>query len=363
MSKLQGNGMAVLLLLGMALPAKGQTVAEIREHYVALLRRTTLLKARYDSESKAHLATFFVDTIRAGTIILYAIPSMRAVARIGADSAWLLLSRIYGRWADSARNARLLVSRLQMTGGEPSRDQALADGLGASIVGISEPVRADQITRGTLAIVSPLIYGRADGVLKRWLPWIYPDTVLRLHADAMYEELATTPWSAARRCYSGDLTACRLSLGVTRVDPATGWYNAMDRRVYVAQVLHGTSEAARDCVDAGDDAACIASLKRAPGGAPEPPLGDQARQFLLALAINAGGPRAFERLMAHPQEPLDARIEAAADIPLDSLITRWRDQILAGHPKTVAADSQAAWAAVAWGIALTIVALRSTRWR
>ncbi len=349
---------AILLHLGAPRPAIAQSSAEYGKRYAALMHATSKMNAYFDSASKHRLVPGSIDTIRVGALVVLTAPSLRSRARAAADSAWGLLTRVFGAEAALASGTPLLLESA-----DRGDSGSLASAVNATVVQVPKTANVMLVARGMLATLGPAIYGHADNELKRWLPWVYADTVLRLHLDAVYEELATSPWSAGQACFEGNFVACRLALGISRVDPVTGWYNAADRRRYVQHVLAPSTTAARDCVDGGDDQACIVSLKRAPGGSPGPPLGAQARQFLLALAINAGGQRSYERLIAGAGGPLEDRIAAAANLPIDSLVSRWHAQVVAARPKTVAADARAAWAAVAWGVVLMVVALRSTRWR
>jgi hypothetical protein len=354
---LRAAGVLTLLLPATARLAAAQSTADYARRYRALQQATAQLNAHFNSASQHRLVPGSIDTIRTGALVVYVAPRMRALARAASDTAWRMLTRIFGKHAAVASATPLLLESADQ------QDNAALVNVVNTAVRVPGGTTAAQITRSILDAIASPIHGNADEELKRWLPWVYTDTILRFHEDALYEELATSPWSAARECFAGDRVACRRALGITRVDPATGWYDATDRRFYVAHMLGTSGTAARDCVEGGDDEACIAMLQRAPGGSPVPPLGAQTRQLLLALAINAGGPQAYERLIAHAGEALENRLAMAANLPIDSLVDHWRARIIAGRPQTVAADARAAWAAVAWGVVLMVVAMGSTRWR
>ena len=347
-----------LAILGIVPALPGQSATDYGQHYQNLRQASARLDAYFDSASRRRIVPGSIDTIRAGALVVYTVPAFRARARIATDSAWLILMRIFGRSAALAGGTPLLLES------SVERDSSSLVGIvNGSPVQLPTGTPVAQVTRGLINVIGPMIYSHADGELKRWLPWIYGDTIIQLDLETAYEELAASPWSANRGCFGGSLVACRRALGITQSDPATGWYDAPDRRYYVAHVLLSASSAARDCIRDGDDQACIASLKRAPGGAPQPPMGVVARQFLVALAINAGGAEAYDRLTAHADEPIETRLSAAAGMPIDTLVSRWRAAIVAARPITVAADARAAWAAVAWGVLLMGIALRSSRWR
>ena len=347
-----------LVIVVIARAAPGQSTAEYQQHYQRLRQASAQLDAHFESVSRVRVVAGSVDTSRAGALVVYATPEFRARAHIATDSAWLMLTRIFGGKASLAGGNPLLLESSER------HDSASLEGVvNGSLVELPAGTPVAQVTHGLVNVIGPVIYSHADVELTRWLPWIYGDTIIRLNLGSLYEELATSPWSASRGCFGANLLACRRALGITPDDPATGWYDATDRRNYVAHMLVPPTTATRDCIRDGDDQACIASMNRAPGGAPEPPLGAQARQLLVALAIIDGGAEAYDRLIDHAGQPIEARIGTAAGVPIDTLVSRWRARILAIHPKTVAADARAAWAAVVWGVLLMVVALRSSRWR
>jgi len=117
------------------------------------------------------------------------------------------------------------------------------------------------------------------------------------------------------------------------------------------------------CTRDGDDSSCIQLMRGPVGTEIAPPFSVHVRQLLLTMAIEAGASGAFDRLIRTEGQPLDARLAAASGLPIDSLVSQWRARVLSAHPKTVAADERAAWAAVCWGVLLIGVALRSSRWR
>ena len=218
---------------------------------------------------------------------------------------------------------------------------------------------ADRIVTG----VSPTIYRTTDQRLQDWAP--YPNvSILEANTVALYAELATSPWRTARECFIGRLDECRRALGISGEDPVLDWFDATDRRHYVEEYLlylPGAQARYAACTS-NDDAACIALMRLAPRE-PDPPLGITTRVLLLALALDVGGRNAFDRLLDNPARPLEVRLAAAAGIPVDSLIGRWRSRVLAVRPKTVAADERAAWGAIVWSVLFALAALRSTRWR
>jgi len=350
------RGVIAALFLGASGTAQAQTAAEFRQRLEALSR-----SSRQISETLATLNSSrapLVDTIRTGGLLVVAARSVSGRARAGVDSAWERLARTYGTRANAAAGTPIVLQYEDQVEGELPFDQA--KGIGVPIpISAGVDLVADRIVTGA----SPTIYRTADQRLQDWAPHPNP-SILEANTVALYAELATSPWRAARECFTGRLDGCRRALGISGEDPVLDWFDATDRRHYVLEYLKylPASESRLAACTGNDDAACIALMRLAPHVA-APPLGATTRALLLALALDAGGRNAFDRLLDNTAQPLEVRLAAAAGIPVDSLIGRWRSRVLAIRPKTVAADERAAWGAVVWSVFFALAALRSTRWR
>ncbi len=238
-------------------------------------------------------------------------------------------------------------------------------------------MRLSSIGQDSLAEVIAAVAGRgywagADSVLRGWRE--SSDPVWRIgeaSLEPLYEQLVTSPWTVPRRCFQGDLASCR---GLLALDPAAhvllASYTPEEREVMVARAVGYASvrvpaEKIGACTSRHEAARCADVLVEtfpAPwshGGA----LGPPGRQALLALALEMGGAGAFDTLVASASAPMGARLARTAGVSVDSLVTRWRNAILAARPRTVTVTPAGGWAALGWATLLGLMALGSSRWR
>jgi hypothetical protein len=185
----------------------------------------------------------------------------------------------------------------------------------------------------------------------------------------VYVALVTAPSPAARRCYTGDVAACRIALGFVPVaDAVVEWYDAPRRQAIVRdlgdiyQVQRGPRQV-RACLDEGSDADCLAILQRVPPAAVPPPLPTAARFSVVRTAIALGGRSAYARLLTSPGRPMEDRLATAAGVSPDSLLGTWHAAVMAARPRPVTVEPGGGWMALAWGVAFGLLALRSSRWR
>jgi hypothetical protein len=181
--------------------------------------------------------------------------------------------------------------------------------------------------------------------------------------------MVLAPWRSVRSCYLGDLTRCRVALGLARdSDPANRWFDAAERRDVVSGLINydhvRRQRLATDrCLTLKSDEACIAILRSLPPTIPLPlPLPHATRLTLVRQAIDLGGRGAYSRL-ARGVGSIEERLASAAGVGADALIAGWRRDILAAPPQTVTFTAAAGWSAVGWVTLLALLGLRSTRWR
>ncbi|MGQ0702058.1 MAG: hypothetical protein ACT4PM_02865 [Gemmatimonadales bacterium] len=98
-------------------------------------------------------------------------------------------------------------------------------------------------------------------------------------------------------------------------------------------VVTGTGRAQRGCV-AGRLADCAYTLGIGPPAIAEPGGGYIAfvRPDLLLIALELGGRDAWQRLRAAPGDSVAPLLAEAAQMPIDSLLARWRAAVLALRP-------------------------------
>jgi hypothetical protein len=92
-------------------------------------------------------------------------------------------------------------------------------------------------------------------------------------------------------------------------------------------------------------------------------LGYDARATLAHFALRLGGRDAYHRLLASSTMPMADRLAVAAGTSLDSLVARWRAQVIASRPATVLLPTWAFAVALGWTAFFAICGLRSSRWR
>jgi hypothetical protein len=128
-------------------------------------------------------------------------------------------------------------------------------------------------------------------------------------------------------------------------------------------LVTGTGRGQRACVG-GDVQACAVTLdtRRSTDTAVGGPFATTLRANLLRTAIDIGGPGAWGRFRDAGTAEVEPALVAAARIPLDSLITRWRTQLLALRPNTSPVTTSRVLLAIGWTIVALAGALGAARW-
>jgi len=274
--------------------------------------------------------------------------SLASQARPAVDSAWTVIDSTFGN------SAAFLAQRTF----------ALKDSVVPMVVLPGEIATSPW---SLLGIAVHLIDQRADSGLTSWLFGEFSPTPLdHVRWDLLYVELAATPWSRIQECYADHLRSCRLALGLDgREDPITQWYDAEDRRRFVAAASGDPKFEGqrRLCLAQGIEATCTQAFRAINRGPLPPPLDAYARVSLLQMAITLGGRNAYDRLMAGRGQPIAIRLGLAARLPTDSLVEGWRRRIMSSRPTAVPLTARGAWMSVTWCLILGLLALRSSRWR
>lgn len=366
------KGIALILLLAGAGRLAGQTETQVRRRIALLeqaLARNTATLARADSGRRSSVP---LDTLRAGALTVITTRATAPMVRQVIDHAWRILDQTYGSAATVLSRYPLPVQIVGRTGEILPMRPSPGSGLRGVTLNAILPTGADSgtVLRALLFQSSLALGAMRDSALTAWLhvnftpPWPRDDRL-----ELTYIDLVTSPWSHARTCYLGDLTACRRALGLSgREAPILEWYDAPDRRRLVRDRPYSSFDRTagvqyQRCLNGGPDTACVAAIHASRFFTLDTPLQAPARLSLLQAALTTGGRGAYERLLAGAGRPLDERLAFAAGIPTDSLLSRWRAAVLAARPKTVAFATRQAWAAVIWGVLFGFLAMRSTRWR
>ena len=119
----------------------------------------------------------------------------------------------------------------------------------------------------------------------------------------------------------------------------------------------------RDCVN-GDVTSCrfAVDLEHAPATRIGSIYSPDLRADLLYYALDLGGTDAWTRLRNAPGAGMPAKLAAAAQMPIDSLLARWRTSLLALRPAKAVLGGESALVALAWSLVLLLTALGASRW-
>jgi hypothetical protein len=281
--------------------------------------------------------------------------------RQAAERAWPVIDSLYGSAAEDLPQHPYIFRAVDPDSGV--RRTVLH-------VGVEVPWDLDVRATTTLLLttVTPPSF---DPVLADWLgaalrPTLRPQD----ERAAVFVQLVTAPSDAVRACFLGDIARCK---DVLQVGDSTGllsrWYVTPAEREdlvigsFTDYFARGaTALPLQKCRQHRDDA-CTALLQSLPPGTLPRPLAQAARLLLVREALSAGGRDAYRRLVARPTAPIAARLSSAAQMDIDSLVTRWRNTVLAARPVPVILPWWASVAAIGWTAFFGFCALRSSRWR
>jgi hypothetical protein len=347
-------------------PLVSQSTAALQSRADSLLRewRQANVFAAVQDSLRAAQRIAGRDTIRVGSLTILANPSPLPLAQAAAQ-AWVEIERFYGPVAQELVRQPVIIQAV-----DPDT-ATLTSGPGG-VLRIPWDQEQSQLVR---ALVGTADLGSLDRGLRDWLggpvtPWLDLKPLL----GRVYVRLVTTPSQAVHHCFAGDLSACRDALSLTdTADRITRWYGPEERRYLVATQLalfqssgllarQGRDAEFHSCA-AGNDSGCLDLLMAFSPGATPPPLDYGARYTLLATAVALGGREAFSRLLASPEESIGRRLAEASLVTQDSLVARWRADVLAARPKPVSLPPWGPLIAIAWAGVFTGCALRSSRWR
>lgn len=342
--------------------AWAQDAAALRRRVARL--ESALRAAEIDarrSDSLARDRTRYTEIISIGALRVWATPELRAATHAAMQRIWPLVDSTFGSAVNQLATHPIAVVR-------GAGDRYAAPREARSIV-FTTGSGADLDQRLTWAAASTMA-GMQDSALATWLHGILvPMQDLERELRATYVALVTAPSPAARRCFQGDLSGCRMVLGLTSAaQVAEHWYDGTRQRAIV-QDMEYLDEVRRlpmlyeSCVTDRVDADCKAVLDRvSPVSLPDP-LPAAARITLTRVALASGGRDAYRRLQAGPTRSIETRLAGAAAVAADTLLSAWHRRVLAARPQAVGVTPSTGWGALAWVVMLAVFALRSSRWR
>jgi hypothetical protein len=351
--------------LGFRGTARAQTVAEQQARVVRLQARLSILEAAQAARDSAARASRQLDTMVVGGLTVVTDSSRSPALRAAAAAVWQALVASLGATPAALRGSVIYVRF-------GARNESWADLLrsGAQFVEPDMGSRGEILRRRLLVAAGATLAGRAGSALSIW-----SGGTLGLHTDPAASfsraaiELVTTLSVRARGCNTGSAADCALALGITPVsDPLREWYDAGDRQALVRRDVgyerrpRASASTVDDCLQRGNDEACIASLQQAWEGRPHAPISTEAAVSVLHTAARLGGAGALDRLLADTAAALPAKLEAMAGVPLDSLLSTWRDEARTHRTSPPTLPGSVRWAALCWIAAFGTLALRSPRW-
>lgn len=360
-----------LILAGLACALAMPALSQERALYARRVDSLAKVYERAQQTLKAFNDSIMRNTRRYDTVI---VPPVRVLtdsstlnlATDAARYAATALRRTFGAALDEVATHSFVV-RIERTNKDP---YVFVGGLGADgreyNIALTQ-ARSDHVSGALTGTVRRLLDVKVDPVLRHWLGEAVPvDTASAAMWTNVRLALLSGPMTAGKRCYTGDIGACKIILGLASVDdPAVALLDSADRHRLVLNVATQTWRAlpveVAPCVS-GNDALCIEALRKMPQEMMHAMLGSPHRASVVQTAVAIGGAGATERLLLTPGDP-SQRLAAAAGVSTDSVVRVWRQRV---HDARVAGDAMTpgiAASSLAWIFAFGALALRSSRWR
>lgn len=208
--------------------------------------------------------------------------------------------------------------------------------------------------------------------------WVWGNALDAEPLEETYRRIAITASRATRGCLAGDTDACAAALGL-ELPPGEGvvagetpardllaeWYTPEERQARVSRHRVWRSRRAQvlraRCTQEDDIAACDEYMQRF--GWNWAPMGPEARESVLAHALDRGGEGAWTRLLEDPEMAPREALEHASGASLEDLLASWQSELVANRPETFEALGGSSGRAFLWTLLFAALALRSTRWR
>lgn len=361
-----------------ALATSPDTLSVLRVRYLAEIRE--LLPQWKAAERAAHVADSLKgtllppDTLRVGSLHWLLDGSRSPSVREAVTRSWSHLLMVFGAETDVLRS-HVFAAQLRRAGGEDTTRAVIdLEEVFPGRLDIFDRVNEDEsvevIARRVTLRAAEIVLQNGDSAVLNWLTEPFsPEPLFKGIRERMFADLMTSPSQVSSRCLAGDLRRCRDALGLIPTgDPLTEWYDAPERRRLVVRMhdLLATGSQRTEyaqCADRRSYAACDQLLRTIPRYVVPPPLPTSARHHLFRIALQSGGSGAYARLVGGQPRSVEARIADAGGMPIDSVVARWRADVLDARPPSPTPSLLSVWTAVGWGIGVLLVALRFTAWR
>jgi hypothetical protein len=331
----------MLLLAGAARAQTGTRDSSLDDRYRAAAARVHELDERVrsliDARTRAappYTITEGVVTIRVDSAALA--DRERRALRDDARRASEAIVRVQGAAAPRALEAlEFVATPRRASDGSPEvllRVRGWA--AGTHELWADVPLRAERVTDYLESIAGEVATARLDPEMASWssAPGAMPEP---REWDQAAIFLYAAPSTIARRCMHGSDEDCERILGLTpRLSVLERFYTPEDypsvvERTWSLRTIPTTfADTIRSCIHARVASACDVAVRLTPASDAVP---GSVRRTLLAVALEIGGDRAFDRLLS-ARGPARGQLLAAAGIPADSLFSRWRARVAAARP-------------------------------
>lgn len=363
------HGVAVAVLLA-STDVVAQPSADVRARERRLdsmlahgQRAVAVLRAWDDSVARTRAR---LDTVRVGGIRVLVTPLFRDLAERALRNAAARLDSMAG---SAARRLSTTLVLRQLRDTSPHRAAlTLVLRSGAELERQWGLVNDSTLRRWFDNELLAQLNERAPPAIRYWAGPLGPDTVTAISWLHVRLDLVSSDAVVARRCFAGDVAACSITLGLTPVsDPVLQWYDSTGRRRFVEAYLRrlgfrrSAAASAERCLE-GSDAACTGAMRELVWSDRSGPATNEQRSTLARLAMQLGGPAAFDRILS-TDVPIAELLAVTAQTSTDSLLRVWQARVR----ETRLPSQDVTWgivgASLAWILACGALSLRSTRWR
>ena len=203
-----------------------------------------------------------------------------------------------------------------------------------------------------------------DTTMQVWLGRELRGQSAELLLDGSVRDLVASPSAVAHRCIEGRVEECARVLDLGGPSEAlTRWYDlpdivALADRIATEPWARGRSE----CVDRKYLDQCRALLMRNHFTPPRP-TNDRVRAGFYAFAMVTGGEGAFLRVHRAAGRSVAEQFEAAAQLPLDTLLVRWHAALRDDRGHAEGDLTPILMLAMAWAVGTTLFFSWRFRWR
>jgi len=357
----------VAMSFGNATSAAAQSAAEYTHRVDSLARLWRAATATVVKTDASRPNAPSADSLRIGMIIVRTDSEHVDLARAAAARLSPRIERAYGHFAERLTRHQFVLRAKGGTHAATEVQTGLTDSTGAMGQRSSDYANEVSLAATWQRMVEEVMTDAAGPDVRSWIGAIIPsDPPTKTTWSDARIALILAASAGARDCVGGDIIRCEQVLGLVHVDdPAFTFFDASQRFTMIvgfAHILRRADPAQFDrCTVARNQATCDSLAHAIPTDAVNAPIPPLVRQSLVRFALATGGDGAFDRYAAATSPK--ARLEAASQLPADSLVRRWRDTIMGAQKGSTAVDLETAVSSLAWAALCVACAVRSSRWR